>query len=66
MRKEKNEKRYKRIIWDAIVYLFVNRKSLAKELAEQKSDEWGSKLIRFGTALEDFENGYVIDFKISE
>lgn len=60
------EIRYKKILWDAIIYLFINRKALAKELAKQKFDEHGSKNIRFGTALKDFKNGYVIDFKISE
>lgn len=60
------ERRYRKIILDAIIYLLFNRKRLAKELVEQKPDEWGSKLFRFGTVKEDFEKGYVIDFKISE
>ena len=66
MKKKRNEKEYRRIIWDSIIYLLFHRKDIAKDLASFQSDEWGSKFVRFGTALNDPEYGYTIDFKISE
>lgn len=66
MKKKRNEKEYRRIIWNSIIYLLFHRKDIAKDLASFESDEGGSKFIRFGTALNDLEDGYIIDFKITE
>ena len=64
-KRKRNEKEYRKIIWDSIIYLFFHRKKLAKDFAKYKSDEWGSKFIRFGV-FNDPNGSYVIDFKISE
>lgn len=64
------EEKYEKIIWDSIIYLFLNKKRLAKKMSERISDEWGSKSFRFGTTLKEpniyNSDGYIIDFKISE
>lgn len=64
-KKKRNEREYRKIIWDSIIYLFFHRKELAKDFAKYEPDEWGSKFIRFGM-IDNPKESYVIDFKISE
>lgn len=59
------EKRYRKIIKDIIIYLIVNRKKIAKDLQQQKFDKNKTKYFRFGTNLFD-DDDYVIEIKIYE
>ena len=55
-------KRYKQIIWGIIRYLFVCRKTLAKELANQNLSAGNVKYFRF----KNNNNNTVIEIKICE
>lgn len=59
------EKRYRRIIKDIIIYLIVNRRKIAKDLQQQDFDKNKTKYFRFGTNLFD-DDDYVIEIKICE
>ena len=63
-------KKYKRIIWSSIWYLFRNKKNIAKTLSEQSQSDIGRfKYFRFGTALQDIiaeEDSYVAEFRLYE
>ena len=63
-------KKYKRIIWSSIWYLFRNKKNIAKKLSEQSQSDIGRfKYFRFETALQDIiaeEDSYVAEFRLYE
>lgn len=59
------EKRYRKIIKDIIIYLIVNRRKIAKDLQQQDFDKNKTKYFRFGTNLFD-DDDYVIEIKICE
>ena len=52
--------RYKRILKDIMIYLFINKKELAEHFALRDYDKGHTKLVRFGN------KSYVIEIKICE
>ena len=62
-RKERGEKEYRTVLIKIALYLFKNRKEIAKKLTKKEVNKWGNKSFNIGSRADD---GYYIRFEINE
>lgn len=58
--------KYYGIVNDIIKYLKRNKHEIVNSLLKSKADDFNTKMFRFGSAVDDPENGIIVEVSITE